>query len=347
MSFPLKKMNAARYASLEHPGDAFSFDIFSQAGRAARDGQAARRARAAPRARDRRVAVRDVPRDLRERGRRRGTRLRRLPAPRPRRARRSARRQHRSSAAPGGGAEAVSSGRWSASHVAGSERIRSDVRVPVLTLQSETDVVGLGSAGARQHDAERFRLWEIAGAAHADTYLLVASGTDDGSLPPAELARAARARPTSVFGMKMDEPHERGPAAALRAPGRRSRTSTAGPAAARRRRRRRASSSRGRRRARSRSTRSASRRAASARPGSTRPRPCSRASARAGRSSPSCSAPRAPSTPATLARLYPGGRSDFLARFEKATDEALAARLPARGGRPGDPRAGRSHAVVS
>jgi hypothetical protein len=27
---------------------------------------------------------------------------------------------------------------------------------------------------------------------------------------------------------------------------------------------------------------------------------------------------------ATLARLYPGGSEEFLARFEKATDEALA-----------------------
>jgi hypothetical protein len=27
---------------------------------------------------------------------------------------------------------------------------------------------------------------------------------------------------------------------------------------------------------------------------------------------------------ATLARLYPGGRSDFLARFQKFTDEAVA-----------------------
>src|SRR5262245_57464912 len=39
MSFPLKKMNAERYGSLEHPGDAFAFDIFSQVGRAVRDGR--------------------------------------------------------------------------------------------------------------------------------------------------------------------------------------------------------------------------------------------------------------------------------------------------------------------
>jgi hypothetical protein len=38
VSLPLKKVNAERYGTLEHPGDAFSFDIFSQAGRAARRG---------------------------------------------------------------------------------------------------------------------------------------------------------------------------------------------------------------------------------------------------------------------------------------------------------------------
>ena len=36
---PLKKANPARYGSLVHPGDAFSFDIFSQAGEAVRGGK--------------------------------------------------------------------------------------------------------------------------------------------------------------------------------------------------------------------------------------------------------------------------------------------------------------------
>jgi len=107
-------------------------------------------------------------------------------------------------------AQAVRTGRWSVSHVAGTDRIREDVRVPVLTVQSETDVVGLGSAGARQDDAARFRLWEIAGAAHADTYLLVASAADDGSLAPAELARLLTAT-DNVFGMQMGAPMNAGP----------------------------------------------------------------------------------------------------------------------------------------
>ena len=67
---------------------------------------AARRARAAPRARDRRVAIRDVPRDLRERGRCRRARVRRLPAPRPRCGRRLARGQPGGRPLPRGGREA-------------------------------------------------------------------------------------------------------------------------------------------------------------------------------------------------------------------------------------------------
>lgn len=64
----------------------------------------------------------------------------------------------------------------------GRQRIREDVRVPVLTVQSETDVVALGGGRARQAEGERFRLWEIAGAAHFDTYGLSAAFVDDGSL---------------------------------------------------------------------------------------------------------------------------------------------------------------------
>jgi hypothetical protein len=49
---------------------------------------------------------------------------------------------------------------------------RSDLDVPVMNLQAENDVVGvLGSAAARQPDSDTFRLWEVAGTAHADRHL--------------------------------------------------------------------------------------------------------------------------------------------------------------------------------
>jgi hypothetical protein len=73
--------------------------------------------------------------------------------------------------------------------LAGREQIRDDVRVPVLVVQSETDVLGaLGYLDARQPDSARFRLWEVAGAAHCDTYFLGASPRDSGSLPIEDLA---------------------------------------------------------------------------------------------------------------------------------------------------------------
>ena len=54
------------------------------------------------------------------------------------------------------------------------ERIRDDARVPVLVLQSETDVILLGGGLAEQDDSDHVRLWEMAGAAHADTYTVSA-----------------------------------------------------------------------------------------------------------------------------------------------------------------------------
>lgn len=50
-------------------------------------------------------------------------------------------------------------------------KIRADVGVPVLNVQMEGDLIALGSFPARQKDTKNFRLWEVAGTAHADAYL--------------------------------------------------------------------------------------------------------------------------------------------------------------------------------
>jgi hypothetical protein len=320
VSFPLKKMNASRYASLEHPGDAYSFDIFSQAGRALREGRllgglAPRRVLAIGESQSAVFLVtyvNAVDADacvfdgflLHGRGGSGASLDGSMGADRP----------------LAEVAEAVSSGRGS-SMMAGSERIRSDVRVPVLTLQSETDVVGLGSAGARQPDSDRFRLWEIAGAAHADTYLLVASVSDDGGLSPAALAKLL-APTDELLGMKMSAPINAGPQqhyvlqAALAHLDRWAGGGTPPPEAPR------------------------------LELGSGE-RPLALDAlgiARGGIRTPWVDVPTGvlsgfgqsgtdfaflfgttrPFDAATLARLYPGGRSEFLARFQKATDEALA-----------------------
>jgi hypothetical protein len=48
--------------------------------------------------------------------------------------------------------------------------IRTDSDMPVMVVQTETDLEQFQSTRARQPDTKRFRLWEIAGTAHADTY---------------------------------------------------------------------------------------------------------------------------------------------------------------------------------
>lgn len=48
--------------------------------------------------------------------------------------------------------------------------VRNDMRVPVMTFQTETDLLLLGWPPDRQPDAENFVLWEVAGTAHSDVY---------------------------------------------------------------------------------------------------------------------------------------------------------------------------------
>jgi Alpha/beta hydrolase domain len=90
------------------------------------------------------------------------------------------------------------------------ERIRDDARVPVLVLQSETDVVVLGGGTPAQPDGEHLRLWELAGASHVDTYTLVASARDDGHLAPAAFAELMKPTTTLMFATT-DFPVNSGP----------------------------------------------------------------------------------------------------------------------------------------
>jgi alpha/beta hydrolase family protein len=173
----LKKLFPDRYATLSHPGDAWSYDIFTQAGTELRDGHglgslAARRLIAAGHSQsamfltsylnavDAQAAVFDA---FAVHGRlANGSALDNGPF-RP----------------PPPGAPAAQF----------AEQIRSDLRAPVIVLQTETDQALLGAGQIRQPDSALLRTWELAGAAHGDTYLLVASGQDDGSLAPARLAQ--------------------------------------------------------------------------------------------------------------------------------------------------------------
>ena len=56
-------------------------------------------------------------------------------------------------------------------------RFRPDPDVPVMVFETETDVGPVLRYGrARQPDNRRLRIWEVAGTAHADAYLLGAAG---------------------------------------------------------------------------------------------------------------------------------------------------------------------------
>src|SRR4029077_10430143 len=70
---------------------------------------------------------------------------------------------------------------------------RSDLRVPLITVITETDVIGgvrLGYHLARQPDNRRLRGWEVPGTAHADNYTIRVSFIDDGSVPLEQIVSA-------------------------------------------------------------------------------------------------------------------------------------------------------------
>lgn len=55
-------------------------------------------------------------------------------------------------------------------------KIRTDLDEPTLIYVTETDLFGLSYIGARQDDTSRVVTWEVAGTAHADAYSLAANG---------------------------------------------------------------------------------------------------------------------------------------------------------------------------
>lgn len=61
--------------------------------------------------------------------------------------------------------------------------VRDDLNVPVMMVQTETDMFLLDYFPDRQPDTANFRLWEIAGAAHADLYVAKTGSGDLGNDP--------------------------------------------------------------------------------------------------------------------------------------------------------------------
>jgi hypothetical protein len=70
---------------------------------------------------------------------------------------------------------------------------RAGLRVPLITVITETDLVGgfrVGYHAARRPDDERFQAWEIPGTAHADNYTISVGFIDDGSVPLEQIVSA-------------------------------------------------------------------------------------------------------------------------------------------------------------
>jgi hypothetical protein len=190
----LKTVEPERYASLAHPGDSYSYDIFSQVARALREpgdidmlrGLGARRyiALGQSQGASRLLTYINAIHPLHNAYD--GYLLH---------------SRYQGSAQLAGAPE-------TAINTPKEVIIRTDLNVPVLNLQTETDVIGLGAIASRQPDSRRFRLWEVAGGSHSDYYVNVSGRADKGVDPEFALV----VEETSVLGfINCEKPMNAGP----------------------------------------------------------------------------------------------------------------------------------------
>jgi hypothetical protein len=71
-----------------------------------------------------------------------------------------------------GGSSAPLNGKVTTGSVSGALRIRTDLSVPVFIFETQTDLIELGYAPAQQPNTARLRTWEVAGTSHADNYIV-------------------------------------------------------------------------------------------------------------------------------------------------------------------------------
>jgi len=165
LNLSLKALNPARYGSLVHPGDTFSFDMYSQVAAAIRFGTP-------PPLGD--LAVERVIAMGESQSAFRLTTY--VNAVHPLATIYDGYLIH----SRGGSSAALSQAPETEVPAPEFVFVRDDLPVPVITLQSETDIFLLGFLEARQSDSKRFRLWEVAGTAHGDLYQLIAGWSDEG-----------------------------------------------------------------------------------------------------------------------------------------------------------------------
>ncbi len=151
-----------RYASLSHPGDSFSYDIFTQAGRAVRDDHAILGGSVS----DLLIAAGESQSATRM--------VTYINAVHPLAGTYDGYLVHSRSA----GGAALSQSPQPLVGVPTPTLVRSDLDVPVFIVQAEDDVARYFSA--RQPDTHRIRTWEMAGTSHADQYTLGVGQRDTG-----------------------------------------------------------------------------------------------------------------------------------------------------------------------
>ncbi len=167
----LKAADPARYGSLEHPGDEFSYDIFTQGGLAARGKGKGPKPLAGYHLK-RVIAIGESQSAFRM-------------------------TTYVNAVHPlvhvfdgflihsRGGQSAPFGAQQLGQKIPGipdGVKIRTDLDVPVLTFETEGDLIVLGFGPATQPDSKNFHLWEAAGTSHADAYFLLAlTDLGDGS----------------------------------------------------------------------------------------------------------------------------------------------------------------------
>jgi hypothetical protein len=85
-----------------------------------------------------------------------------------------------------------------------------DLRVPVLCVEAETDLVVLGYQVARRDDGPNLVVWEMAGCSHADVYTFAVGFGDDGHQPIEQLA-AGWVPSRDLMGTLLEHPVNAGP----------------------------------------------------------------------------------------------------------------------------------------
>ncbi|MGA8544370.1 MAG: alpha/beta hydrolase domain-containing protein [Mycobacterium sp.] len=195
LDMSLKSQDPKRYAALHHPGDAFCYDVFSEAGRLLKDGQHSavlRELRA-----EHVVAMGESQSAL--------FLTTYVNAIDPLAQVFDGFLVH-SRFGPAAPLDGGSIFDVLESNTSEAVRFRPDLRAPLVTIITETDLFAgprRGYYAARQPEGQRLRVWEIAGTAHADNYTIQVAPIDTGSAALTDIV-AAYAPTNMLMGEQLD-----------------------------------------------------------------------------------------------------------------------------------------------